>query len=174
MCMQVHARSSHLILDMTLLVLFFCFLFFTGAVCHLVGERRDKPGVWTCVSGRTCEHVPPFFISLRLINPIIGFLWFSGDFIAGSTRRLPARRKEINHLLLQMIWFSHSSYSVRYDHPLWPKILQKSCYSSPLPSTMTPLEVQKLCVCGSGVGERDSRGGEKDYLGKCTLLMCRL
>lgn len=74
---------------------------------------------------------------------------------------MPAPNSEINQLLLQMIWFSHSPYSVRYDHPLWPEILQKSCYSSPLRYRMTPLGVQKgvrLCVCGSGVGERDREG----------------
>lgn len=101
---------------------------------------------------------------------IVIFRWFPSRW-----QTLPAC-KEINQLLLRMIWFSRSPYSVRYDHPLWPEILQKSCYSSPLWHRMTPFGVQKGgYVCGSRVGERGPTARERrDYLGRCSLLMCCL
>lgn len=84
-----------------------------------------------------------FSFRFAVINPITGILWFCDDFITGSNHCLPAHGEEVNQLLLQMIWFSHSLYSVRYDHPLWPKILQKSCYSSPCDIEWLPPGVQK-------------------------------
>ena len=132
-----------------------------GCFCLLLFSWFSLSAQWmtwkpsSCVNalmdGCACERATVFghfSILLWLINLITGIVWFSVSLRAGRKHSLLARKKKIKGLLLQIIWFLCSFYSVRYDHPLWPKIQQKSCYSSPCDIEGLPLGYKEcVCVC---------------------------
>lgn len=61
--------------------------------------QRDRLCLWT----RACVWHFLILLQILLLNPIIGTLWFPEPF--HSTYRLTVNNKEINLLLLRMIWF---------------------------------------------------------------------
>lgn len=159
-----------------------CFMGFFGSevllflFCLPCWQQWDKPSVRTRFDGWMCTwthaSVWPFFIWFHLINLISGILWSAADFIAGTKRRLPARNKGINQLLLEIIWYSHSPL---FTH-IWPPTMTQDpveiLLPIPLRYRLIPLPRGTKRCPTVGVEWGDELRG--NHLGRCSLLMCHL